>query len=232
MEHGPFLDTDSDLLFYERQTRQQGYLRIAGVDEVGRGPLAGPVVAAAVVFASLDQVPDGLDDSKKLTEARREALFEVLHSLPGVGIGLASASPEEIDELNILRATHVAMRRALGQIDPPADFALVDGLPVSGLPVPSRALVKGDSLSASIAAASIVAKVSRDRLMQKFDTDFPGYGLARNKGYPTPEHMRALHELGPTAIHRKSFAPVAEVLPGAPVQPEFDFASDLATGTT
>ena len=192
---------------------------LAGVDEVGRGPLAGPVYASAVVIASADadsflEGPlAGLTDSKKLTEASRERFCALLQSLPGVRIGIGSASVAEIDRLNILRATHLAMRRAVLDLgDPPPDHILVDGLPVKGLPAPSTAIVKGDAQSLLIAAASVVAKVTRDHLMAELDTIHPGYGFASNKGYGTAEHLDALRRLGVSPVHRRSFAPVADIL--------------------
>lgn len=189
---------------------------MAGVDEAGRGPLAGPVVAAAVVFekefleAEADRSLAGLDDSKKLPAARREFFHALLSACPRAQIGVASASVEEIDSLNILRATHLAMARAVALLAPPPDLALVDGLPVKGLPVPHRAIVGGDGASLSIAAASVMAKVTRDRLMVELAARFPAYGFERHKGYGTREHLDALRRHGPCPAHRKSFAPVAQ----------------------
>ena len=215
------LRQDDELLLSERQLRAEGFSWIAGVDEAGRGPLAGSVVAAAVVLpADLTELP-GVFDSKQLAEAEREELFEALYALPGIRIGVASASAEEIDRLNILRATHEAMRRAVAKIAE-ADFVLVDGLPVQ-FTLPSSNIVKGDAKCASIAAASIIAKVTRDREMVQLDKEFPGYGFAKHKGYGTPEHLEALKKLGPTPIHRKSFRPVYELLPDSPVQGTLDF---------
>ena len=192
---------------------------LAGVDEVGRGPLAGPVYASAVVIASADadsflEGPlAGLTDSKKLTEAARERFCSILRSLPGVRIGIGSASVAEIDSMNILRATHLAMRRAVLDLgDPQPDHILVDGLPVKGLPAPSTAIVKGDAQSLLIAAASVVAKVTRDHLMAELDARHPGYGFASNKGYGTAEHLAALRRLGVSPVHRRTFAPVADIL--------------------
>ena len=192
---------------------------LAGVDEVGRGPLAGPGYASAVVIAAADadsflEGPlAGLTDSKKLTEVKREHFHGLLHALPGVRIGIGSASVAEIDSLNILRATHLAMRRAVLDLgDPPPDHVLVDGLPVRGLPCPSTAIVKGDAQSLLIAAASVVAKVTRDHLMAELDAQYPGYGFAANKGYGTAEHLEALRRLGVSPVHRRSFAPIADIL--------------------
>ncbi len=205
------------MLRHERQAWASGRVRVAGVDEAGRGPLAGPVVAAAFVFpAALFRrgVPvelRGIDDSKKLTPARRAACFAVLTS-PDRGFthAVAIVGPDEIDRINILRATHVGMARALGALSPPADFALVDGLPVPGLPVPSQSVVKGDQLSLSIAAASIVAKVTRDRIMCELARLHPEYGFDRHMGYGTAEHLVALRRHGPCPAHRRSCRPVLE----------------------
>ena len=214
------IDRD-ELLRSERQLRAEGFCWIAGVDEAGRGPLAGSVVAAAVILpADVESLP-GVFDSKQLTEAEREELFEELHALPGIKISVASATAEEIDELNILRATHLAMRRAVAGLKE-ADFVLVDGLPVQ-FTLPSRNIIKGDAKSASIAAASIIAKVTRDREMLQYDAEYPQYGFARHKGYGTREHLDALKKFGPSPIHRKSFRPVYELLPDTPVQGTLDF---------
>ena len=205
------------MLRFEQEAWTGGLLRIAGVDEAGRGPLAGPVVAAAVLFernfleAEADRSLAGLDDSKKLPAARREFFHALLAACPHAQIGVASASVEEIDALNILRATHLAMARALAQLAPRPDLALVDGLPVQGLPVPHRAIVGGDAASLSIAAASVMAKVTRDRLMVQLAADYPDYGFERHKGYGTREHLDALRRHGPCPAHRKSFAPVAQL---------------------
>lgn len=186
-----------------------GHAAVAGVDEAGRGPLAGPVVAAAVVLPTGIAL-EGVADSKRLSPRRREAADTLIRrSAVAHAVGIASSA--EVDELNILRATHLAMRRAVEALDPPADFAIVDGLPVRGLPVPHRAVVGGDARCAPIAAASVVAKVARDRLMVEIDARWPGYGFARHKGYAAPEHLAALRRLGPCPEHRLSFAPVAAV---------------------
>jgi ribonuclease HII len=182
-----------------------GYFRVAGVDEAGRGPLAGPVVAAAVILRD-GECPEGVGDSKALSPARREALYRRLVSTAHWAVGIAAV--EEIDRLNILNATQLAMRRALEALTPPADFALVDGLPVKGLPVPHRAIVRGDARCLSISAASIIAKVTRDRMMLDLHNQYPVYGFDRHKGYGTPQHLRALGEHGPCPSHRRSFAPV------------------------
>ena len=183
---------------------------ICGVDEAGRGPWAGPVVAAAVV---LDRgcIPPGLDDSKKLTPRRRAALFDALRAAASVGVGIASVG--EIDALNILRANDLAMLRAIAALDPAPGAALIDGNRVPpGLPCRARALVGGDGRSLSIAAASIVAKVTRDRIMAGLADAHPGYGWERNMGYGTPQHRAALERLGVTPHHRRSFRPIHNIL--------------------
>ena len=195
---------------HEEAARRQGYARICGIDEAGRGPLAGPVVAAAVILPPGYELP-GLNDSKKLTARRREQLFTALMEDDAVHKCIAQASVQEIDELNILRATHLAMQRAaLGLIVVP-DFCLIDGLAVPGFPLPSLNLVKGDARSLSIAAASILAKVSRDRYMAELDTLYPQYGFARHAGYGTKAHLEAIQQYGVTEHHRRSFAPVAQM---------------------
>lgn len=204
-----------DMWCFENQFRDAGYQRIAGVDEVGRGPYAGPVVAAAVILPHQLDLP-GLNDSKKLTAKKREALATALEQHPEVHIGLAEISPAQIDEINILQATWLAMRQAVENLPLKADFILVDGKPVKGLPVDSENLIKGDGRSASIAAASIIAKVYRDRLMCELDQSFPEYGFASNMGYGTKAHQQALEQFGATIHHRRSFAPVAKVLGLAP----------------
>jgi ribonuclease HII len=193
----------------ERQAWEAGWARVAGVDEAGRGPLAGPVVAAAVILPRELEV-EGLRDSKILDAEARERLYVAITGA-AVGWAVGEAGVEEIDRLNILRATHLAMHRALAGLTPPPDGALVDGLPVQGIPCPHVAVVKGDALCVSIAAAAIVAKVTRDRRMRELDACHPGYGLARHKGYATAEHLRALRERGPAPCHRRSFRPVAEL---------------------
>ena len=194
---------------HELRLRSGGCRIIAGVDEAGRGPLAGPVVAAAVVLPVGDS---GLlvTDSKLLNAAQRDALYEELVATCKYGVGIVG--PGLIDRLNILRATHRAMAEAVAALSPLPDHALVDGLPVKGLPVPHTALVKGDRLCRSIAAASIVAKVTRDRLLADLDAQYPQYGFARHKGYPTPEHLERLRQHGPCPAHRLTFAPVRAVI--------------------
>ena len=212
------LAADDELLLLEQEKLRAGFRFVVGIDEVGRGPLAGPVVAAAVGFPAGAAIPR-VNDSKKLTEEQREKLDAAIRSVAGVKIAIAEISVEEIDQLNILRATHKAMKAAAEQI-PEADCLLVDGLPVPGLPAESFNVIKGDAKSASIAAASIIAKVYRDRLMTEMDKLYPGYGLAENKGYGTAAHLKALKDLGVTPIHRRSFAPVRDVITPPPEQLE------------
>lgn len=195
----------------ELRSMKQGFTCIAGVDEAGRGPLAGPVVAGAVVIPLHVDLPEGLNDSKKLTPAKREKLFHQLLEHSDVIAATGMATAKEIDELNILRATHLAMRRAVDALPVKADFCLIDGLPVKGFAYAQEAIVKGDSKSLSIAAASILAKVTRDHMMEELDLVYPGYGFAAHKGYGTKQHMEALRRLGPCPEHRRSFAPVAQL---------------------
>lgn len=205
------------LLKHEQKAWAEGHLILAGLDEAGRGPLAGPVVAAAVHIeqALLESEAEGrfagINDSKQLTPAQRASFFFMLRADPRIRIGVGRAEVAEIDAINILRATHLAMARALADLKAEVQLVLVDGLPVPGLPFPSRALVKGDAQSLLIAAASIIAKVTRDREMEELDRAFPGYGLAQHKGYGTPAHLAALRKLGPSPHHRRSFAPVAQL---------------------
>ncbi len=195
---------------FENAAHAQGYLRVAGVDEVGRGPLAGPVTAAAVVLDPLN-IPEGLNDSKKLTKRARARLYDEILLVADVSI--AHASVEEIDEMNILRASHLAMVRALDGLKAHADFALVDGnmLP-RDLILPAETIIKGDARSQSISAASIMAKVCRDCVMLSLAQQHPGYGWETNMGYGSKSHMAALQNLGPTPHHRRSFKPVHKML--------------------
>ncbi|MBI3986062.1 MAG: ribonuclease HII [Lentisphaerae bacterium] len=202
---------------FERQLWNRGCRRVAGVDEAGRGPLAGPVVAAAVIFdrAFLESEENGLfkalTDSKRLTLAQRLHFFPLLTQSPLVEFGVGIAEASEIDAINILRATHKAMARALEGLSPPPEHIIVDGLPVPGLKSPSTAIVKGDGLSLSIAAASVIAKVTRDGLMEELDRQYPAYGFARHKGYGTAVHIQALLKFGPIPQHRHSFRPVRDI---------------------
>ncbi|MBQ7325586.1 MAG: ribonuclease HII [Clostridia bacterium] len=188
---------------FESAALEAGYTVIAGTDEAGRGPLAGPVYAAAVILP-MGLVIDGLNDSKKLTEKKREALFDVICK-EALSYGIAYATPEEIDELNILNASQLAMRRAVAKLSPTPDLVLVDGNVAREFPMDTKTVVKGDALSMSIAAASILAKVSRDRVMAELAKEYPQYQLEKHKGYPTPLHMNLVRELGPSPIHRKTF---------------------------
>jgi len=193
---------------HERRLIAQGRRRVAGVDEVGRGPLAGPVGVGAVILDP-DDLPAGLDDSKALSAARREALAEAIYA-SAIAVSLAFASVEEIDRYNIRGATLLAMRRAVAALSVNADYALIDGRDTPpGLLCPALPIVGGDGLSLSIAAASIVAKVARDALMARLDAVHPGYGFARHAGYGTREHAAALARLGPCPLHRRSFKPIA-----------------------
>jgi len=205
-----FADPPIDTLVFEQRARNRGYRLIAGIDEAGRGALAGPVVAAAVVLPIGVRI-DGVDDSKKLSPETRERLFDVImaHALR-VGVGMASA--KVIDRINILQATRLAMQEAVGKLSPQPDFLLIDGISRIASPLPQQTIKKGDSLSLSIAAASIIAKVSRDRLMRELDLKHPGYGLAGHKGYGSASHMEAIRQLGPSPIHRLTFGGVKEHL--------------------
>ncbi len=194
----------------ELAAHSEGYARVCGIDEAGRGPLAGPVVAAAVILPPGYSLP-GLNDSKKLTAKKREVLYSALMEDDAVQKCIAQATVQEIDELNILRATHLAMRRAAEGLPGGADFCLIDGLPVPGFPLPSRSIVKGDARCLSIAAASILAKVWRDHYMNELDRQFPAYGFARHAGYGTKAHIQAIHEHGITVHHRRTFAPVTQL---------------------
>lgn len=205
-----FPSEDVSPLYFEQLLSRQGYRRIAGIDEAGRGPLAGPVVAAAVVLPPVFNLP-GLNDSKKISAKLREKLFpRIREQALDYGIGLAHA--DEIDRLNILQATLLAMRRAIARLKAPADYLLVDGISPVPLPLPQKTLKKGDSRSLSIAAASVLAKVVRDHLMVTYDGRFPGYGFAGHKGYGSVAHREAIARLGPTPLHRKSFRGVREHL--------------------
>jgi len=196
-------------LGHELRLSGSGYSIIAGIDEAGRGPLAGSVFASVVVLPR-GFIPQGINDSKKLTPRVRERLHQQLTSEPDVLWAVAKKSAAEIDRLNILRATHAAMRAAWELLEPRPDHVLIDGLPVPQFPCPQTALVGGDAISLSIAAASIIAKVERDREMEKMDRLYPEYGFAKHKGYPTAEHFAKLRLHGPCPIHRRSFAPVAQ----------------------
>ena len=202
------IEAERLLLMYKRenQLRQKGYLHVAGADEAGRGPLAGPVVAAAVILGRKDDliIWRGINDSKQLSPGRRETLFQIImEQAQSVGVGKFDAAA--IDRINIHQASLQAMKSALEQLEPAPDFILADGFLIPGLSQPQEAIIKGDSLSLSIAAASIVAKVTRDRLMTEYDRLYPQYGFAQNKGYPTEKHRKAIEIYGLTDIHRKTF---------------------------
>jgi ribonuclease HII len=188
---------------------ERGHAFVCGIDEAGRGPWAGPVVAAAVILDPR-HIPDGLNDSKKLTHQKREALFSPICASSQFGIGIVDAAT--IDEINILQATYLAMQRALAALKSPPHLALVDGNRAPKFPCPVQTIIGGDGKSLSIAAASILAKVTRDRMMVELDLEFPLYGFAAHKGYGTAVHAAALVRFGPIAAHRKSFKPVAAVL--------------------
>ena len=195
---------------FEKAALKGGAFFVAGVDEVGRGPLCGPVTAAAVILDP-DRIPEGLDDSKKITAKKRDRLFDAI--LSSATCSIAHASVAEIDALNILRASHLAMERAIAGLSLEADFALIDGNIIpKGLTIPAQAIVKGDGRCLSIAAASIIAKVERDRLMQALSQEFPGYGWEKNAGYGTKQHLEALSVLGVTPHHRRSFKPIHNIL--------------------
>lgn len=192
---------------FEKKCRSEGFLKIAGIDEAGRGPLAGPVVAGAVILPENFYLP-GLNDSKKLSETKRNAYFEIIMAEAlAVGVGIISAA--EIDEINILQASKKAMLSAVNQLRVSPDFLLIDAVKLD-TPYPFDALIKGDSRSISIAAASIIAKVTRDRLMKELSLEYPQYGFAANMGYGTSEHLKAIKEHGVISHHRKTFAPVRE----------------------
>lgn len=207
------------MLQFEEKYWLKGVNAIAGLDEAGRGPLAGPVIAGAVVFDKdflcnnkNNEIITLINDSKQLSEKKREMIFEYLVSTDGISYAVGGATAQEIDQINILQATWVAMKRAVENLPNLPDVILVDGLPVKGLPVNSEAIVKGDSKSLSIAAASIIAKVSRDRLICEWDKDYPEYGFANHKGYGSKKHLEALEKFGPCPIHRKTFKPVANII--------------------
>lgn len=202
------MDQELDLLAFEKMALRQGYRAVAGIDEAGRGPLAGPVVAAAVILPEGAIIP-GVDDSKKLTAAKREELLEhILQQAAAVGVGIADHML--IDRVNILQATLSAMGDAVSRLSITPDYLLIDGISKIHINIPQRTIKKGDSASLSIAAASIIAKVTRDRLMVQYDSRYPGYGFAQHKGYGCAAHMAAIAQLGPCEIHRKTFRGVRE----------------------
>ena len=211
-----FLLADSELLTLEKTKWAEEFCFIAGVDEVGRGPLAGPVVAAAVVFPQDAKIP-AVNDSKKLNEKQRYELREAIIQVPNVQYAIAEVDEIKIDEINILQATHLAMKIAIEQLNQ-VDFLLIDGRPVPGLKIDNLSVIKGDSKSASIAAASILAKVHRDKLMCRYAEVYPEYGFEEHKGYGTKKHLAALQKHGICKIHRRSFAPVRDTIKPPPKQ--------------
>ena len=198
------------MLYWEEKFGGDGEIAVAGLDEAGRGPLAGPVVAAAIIIPHLECHPVRVIDSKKLTPARREAAFLYLENHPGTVIGVGIVDQAEIDRINILEATRKAMRLAVGELAIPPGYLLIDGLLLPGLSTPQQRLIRGEEESVSIAAASIIAKVTRDRIMIAYDREYPSYGFARHKGYGTREHLEMLDRFGPCPLHRFSFRPVRE----------------------
>lgn len=193
------------MLAYEKELYTQGIQLIAGVDEVGRGPLAGPVVAAAVILPKACKIP-GLNDSKKIPKSKHKEIYEaVLQNAIAIGIGIKDN--QVIDQVNIYEATKLAMREAIGQLEPQPQHLLIDAMRLD-LPIPQTSIIKGDANSLSIAAASIVAKVTRDQMMEEFDCEYPGYDFTQNVGYGTANHLAGLHKLGVTPIHRRSFEPI------------------------
>ncbi|UFS72722.1 ribonuclease HII [Geomonas sp. RF6] len=209
-----FDNSPTDPLWFEAEALRHGYRYVAGVDEAGRGPLAGPVVAAAVILPE-GLILEGADDSKKLTAAKRDELFDVIMK-EALSVGVGIGDHILIDDINILQATLNAMCQAVAALTPAPDFILIDGISKIPLPTPQRTIKKGDSLSLSISAASIIAKVTRDRLMLEYDALYPGYGFADHKGYAAASHLDAIAKLGPCPIHRKSFSGVKEHLPEVP----------------
>ncbi len=205
-----FGDLACDLLYFEKSARSSGFRFIAGLDEAGRGPLAGPVVAAAVILPE-GPVIEGLIDSKQVPEPERERLFDVIQQ-HAVSFGIGVVDERTIDEVNILQASLLAMEQALAAMKQPPDYLLLDAVSLPRVKLPQKPLIKGDCRSASIAAASILAKVTRDRLMLDLHAKFPQYNFHKHKGYCTKEHLALLRQYGPCDAHRKSFAPVAEML--------------------
>lgn len=206
-----FEKTIPDMLAFESLARRQGFQTIAGVDEAGRGPLAGPVVAAAVILPE-GLVIAGVDDSKKLSEAKRNFLFDVIMK-QAVSVGVGRSDSQTVDRINILQATLRAMESAVSELSIQPDCVLIDGISKTALQIHQKTIKKGDSLSLSIAAASIIAKVTRDRMMVAYDKEYPGYGFAGHKGYGSAAHLAAIAALGPTPIHRLTFRGVREHVP-------------------
>lgn len=203
-----FKTPPADILMYEKAAYRKGFSHVAGIDEAGRGPLAGPVLAAAVILPAGLSIT-GVDDSKKLTPEKREKLFETIMS-QAVAVGVGLQSPADIDRINILQATRCAMLAAVQALSRTPDCLLIDGITRIDSSIPQQTIKKGDSLSLSIAAASIIAKVTRDRLMIEMDAEYPGYGFAGHKGYGSAAHLEAIRRLGPSPIHRLTFRGVKE----------------------
>lgn len=203
-----FSQSTVDNLALEKMATMQGYLRVAGVDEAGRGPLAGSVTAAAVILPEGLRIP-GVDDSKKLSPQKREHMFDLIMA-QALSVGIGIVGPEVIDDINILQATRQAMLDAVQQLSPKPDFILIDGITTINSTIPQKTVKKGDSLSLSIAAASIIAKVTRDRMMIEMDILYPGYGFSAHKGYGSAGHLEAIRILGPSPIHRLTFGGVKE----------------------
>lgn len=206
-----------DLLAYEKELYKEGYELICGTDEAGRGPLAGPVVAAAVILPK-NMIIDGVNDSKQLTEKKREELFDVIYE-KALAVGVAFVDNKKIDEINILEASRLAMMEAIKKLKIKPDYVISDAMKMN-IDVPVKPIIKGDALSISIAAASIIAKVTRDRFMDEMDLKYPNYGFKRHKGYPTKDHIEAIKKYGITDIHRITFRPIKTMLVE---QLEFDF---------
>ncbi len=203
MQKNLFYTDHLDLYQFDQQFKTARHIIIAGIDEAGRGPLAGPVVAAAVILPP-DQTIDGVNDSKQLSESRREQLYEqIIHNASAIGVGLVDAAI--IDQINILQATRKAMLEAVESLETTPDLLLIDGITTISSSIPQKTIKKGDSLSAAIAAASIVAKVTRDRIMRKYDQLYPAYSFARHKGYGSALHLEMLRKHGPSPIHRLTF---------------------------
>jgi len=208
---GGYYPIPPGMLVWEKRCRKRGFRPVAGLDEAGRGPLAGPVVAAAVMLPPVFSLSVPVRDSKRLSPSQREAAYACLVALPGISIGVGMADHEEIDRINILEATRRAMAIAVSRLDPSPVFLLIDGLRLPALDLHQEKIIRGEDASLSIAAASIVAKVIRDRIMVELDAKYPEYGFARHKGYGTPEHLERLRRHGPSPVHRRSFAPVKYV---------------------
>jgi len=203
-----FPDIEQSTLFFEAMVRRQGYRAVAGIDEAGRGPLAGPVVAAAVILPEHFDLP-GLNDSKQISEKKRNQLYPLIYE-QAIAVGIGVGRADEVDEINVLQATLKAMSRAVGRLSLPPDFLLVDGITPIPIGIEQKTLKKGDSRSLSIAAASVIAKVVRDRIMVTYDRLFPEYGFAGHKGYGSQKHRDAIAKHGPCVCHRRTFAGVKE----------------------